>query len=130
MMEWPFGKIKVERNQNNQNIQKIYKKHGLDIIIQCNMKVVNCLDAIFNLNDGTYKPHTKPNNEIKCIHKNSNHPPSVIQQIPPSTESRLSTLSFNEKRFQEPVIKNHSKILAIDTHSPIKVLKTITTAPT
>ena len=67
------------------------------------MKVVNYLDVTFNLNDGTYKPYTKPNNEIKYIHKNSNHPPSVIRQIPLSIESRLSTLSFNEKIFQEAV---------------------------
>ena len=67
------------------------------------MKVVNYLDVTFNLNDGTYKSHTKPNNEIKYIHKNSNHPPSIIWQIPLSTESRLSTLSFNEKIFHEAV---------------------------
>ena len=78
-------------------------EHGLDIILQCNMKVVNYLDVSFNSNNGTYKPYTKPNNEIKYIHKNSNHPPSVIRQIPLSIESRLSTLSFNEKIFQEAV---------------------------
>ena len=89
--------------QVKKNIQKIFKEHGLDIIIQCNMKVVNYLDVTFNLNDGTYKPYTKPNNEIKYIHKNSNHPPSVTRQIPLSIESRLSTLSFNEKIFQEAV---------------------------
>ena len=67
------------------------------------MKVVNYLDVTFNLNDGTYKPYTKPNNEIKYIHKNSNHPSGVIRQIPVSIESRLSTLSFNEKIVQEAV---------------------------
>ena len=121
-----------QSEQVKKNIQKVFKEHGLDIIIECNMKVVNYLDLTFNLNDGTYKPYTKPNNEIKYIHKNSNHPPSVIPQIPLSIESRLSTLSFNEKIFQEavPLTKKHYKILAIDTHSPINVLKTITTAPT
>ena len=89
--------------QVKKNIQKIYKEHGLDIIIQCNMKVVNYLDVTFNLNDGAYKPYTKPNNKIKYIHKNSNHPASVTRQIPLSIESRLSTLSFNEKIFQEAV---------------------------
>ena len=67
------------------------------------MKVVNYLDATFNLNDRIYKPYTKPNNETKYIHKDSNHLPSVIRQIPLSIESRLSTLSFNEKIFQEAV---------------------------
>ena len=40
--------------------KKIFKNHGLDIIIQCNMKVVNYLDVTFNLNGGTYKPYIKP----------------------------------------------------------------------
>ena len=40
--------------QVNKNIQKIFKEHGLDIIIQCNMKVVNYLDVTFNLNDRIY----------------------------------------------------------------------------
>ena len=63
-----------QSEQVKKNIQKIFKEHGLDIIIQCNMKVVNYLDVTFNLNDGTYMSYTKPNNEIKYIHKNSNHP--------------------------------------------------------
>ena len=87
--------------KGKENIQKIFKEHGLDIIIRCSMKIVNYLDVTFNLNDGSYRPYTKPNNEIKYIPKDSNHPPSVIQQISPSIESRLSTLSFNEKMFQE-----------------------------
>ena len=82
-----------------KKIQKIFKGHGLDIIIKCNMKVVNYLGVTFSLNGGTYKPYTKPNNEIKYIHKNSNHPPNVIRQIPLSIESRLSTLSFNKKKY-------------------------------
>ena len=73
-----------QSEQVKKNIQKVFKKHGLDIIIQCNMKIVNYLDVTFNLNDGTYKPYKKPNNEIRYIHKDSNHPPSVIPQIPPS----------------------------------------------
>ena len=67
------------------------------------MKVVNYWDVNFNLNHGTYKPYTEPNNEIKYIHKNPNHPPGVIWEIPLSIESRLSTLSFNEKIIQEAV---------------------------
>ena len=92
-----------QSEQVQKNVQKIFKEHGLDITIRCNMKIVNYLDVTFNLNDGTYKPYTKPNNEIKYIHKDSNHLPSIIQQIPQSIESKLSTLSINEKIFQETV---------------------------
>ena len=67
------------------------------------MKIVDHLDVTFNLKDGTYKPYTKPNNEITYVHKDSNHPPSTIRQIPLSIEPGLSTLLFNEKLFQEAV---------------------------
>ena len=97
------NKSGMQSEQVKKNIQKIFKEHGLDIIIQCNIKIVNYLDVIFHLNDGICKPYTKPNNEIKYIHKNSKHPPSVIRQIPLSIESRLSILSFNKKIFQEAV---------------------------
>ena len=63
----------------------------------------NYLDFTFNLNDESLHSYTKPNNEIKYIHKDSNHPPSVIWQIPLSIKSRLFTLSFNKKIFQEAV---------------------------
>ena len=92
MMHWLKNKSGLQSEQVKKNIQKIFKELGLDIIIQCNMKVVNCLDVTFNLNDGTYKPYRKPNNEIKYIRKNSNHPTSAIPQIPLSIESRLSTI--------------------------------------
>ena len=61
-----------------------------------NVTIINVtVNVGFNLNDGTYKPYTKPSNEINYIHKDSHHPPSVIRQTPLSIESRLSTLSFN-----------------------------------
>ena len=57
----------TQSEQVTKNIQKTFKEHGLDIFIKCNMKVVNYRDVTFNLNDGTYKPYIKPNNEIKYI---------------------------------------------------------------
>ena len=96
------------------------------------MKAVNYLDVTSNLNDGIYKTYAKPNKEIKCIHKNSNHPPNVIQQIPLSIESSYPLYLLTKKYFkkQYPLTKKHYKILAIDTHSHINVPKTIITAPT
>ena len=40
-----------QSEQVKKNIQKIFKDHGLDIIIQCNMKIANYLDVTFNLKD-------------------------------------------------------------------------------
>ena len=91
--------------------QSIFKKVGLEIVVSCNMKVVNYLDVALNLNDGSYKPYHKPNNEILYINKESNHPPSIIKQLPLSIENRLSNLSsakiFNESAgvYQEALNK-------------------------
>ena len=52
---------------------------GEILLYNVTVKVVNYLDVTFNLIvDRTYKAYTKPNNEIKYIHKNSNHP-SIIR---------------------------------------------------
>ena len=37
-----------------KHLQKVFKNNSLDIIIECNTKVVNYLGVTFNLNDGTY----------------------------------------------------------------------------
>ena len=39
------------------------------------MKIVNYLDVTLNLNDGSYRPYKKPNEETNYIHVNSDHPP-------------------------------------------------------
>ena len=92
-----------EAEKIKKSIQKLFKDNGLEIVIKCNMKIVDYLDVTFNLNDGTYKPFTKPNNEITYVHKESNHPPNILRQIPISIELRLSALSSNEKIFNESI---------------------------
>ena len=65
-----------------KDIQKLFKENELDIIIQCNMKTVNYLDVTLNLENSTYRPYQKENNQIKYINTESNHPPSIIKQLP------------------------------------------------
>ena len=84
-----------------KSFQKIFKDNGLDIIIECNLKIVNYLDITFNLNDGSFRPYHKPDENVKYIHVNSNHPPNIIKQLPKNIETRLSKLSSNEKIFYE-----------------------------
>ena len=59
------------------------------------------LDVTLNLSDGSYKPFYKPNSEINCIDKESNHPPSIITSLHLSVESPLLKLSFAEDVFTE-----------------------------
>ena len=65
------------------------------------------LDVTFNLTDSSYRPFNKTNNEINYIHKQSNHPPSIIKQLPLSVKKRLSYLRFklssNEKILKDSI---------------------------
>ena len=84
-----------------KTFQKMFKNKALDIIINCNMKIVNYLDVTLNLNDGSYRPYKKPNDETNYIHVNSDHPPSILKQLPVSIEKRLSSLSSSKEIFEE-----------------------------
>ena len=84
-----------------KNFRSLFKKYVLEIIIECNKKVVDYLDVTFNLKDGTYKQYHKPDNKITYINVQSNHPPNIIKQLPKTIEQRLSNNSSNETIFNE-----------------------------
>ena len=56
-----------------KRLQNVFRSNGLDVIIECNMKIVNYLDAI-----------------IQYIRVESNHPPNIIKQIPKTIENASS----------------------------------------
>ena len=76
-----------------KHFQNIFRKNNLNIIVRCNLKIVGDLDVTLNLLDGLHKPFHKPNSDINYIHRKSDHPPSIMKQLPLSVESRLSKLS-------------------------------------
>ena len=45
-----------ETEKIKKNIQKIFRESKLEIVIQCNMKILNYLDVSPNLNNSNYKP--------------------------------------------------------------------------
>ena len=65
-----------------KNFTKIFWKNDLNKVIKCYLKIIDYLDVTLNLFNNTYKPFSKPNNEINYIHKESNHPPSINKQVP------------------------------------------------
>ena len=65
------------------------------------MKTVNYLDFMLNLNDGSYRPYKKPNEETNYIHVNSDHPSSILKQLAKSIEKQLSSLSLSKEIFEE-----------------------------
>ena len=63
------------------------------------MKIANYLDVRFNLNDGSYRPYRKPNDETHYIHIQPDHPSYITKQFPRSIEKRLSYLSSSKYIF-------------------------------
>ena len=52
-----------------RDFQKVFREKDLNIVIKCNSKLVDYLDFTLNILNNTYKPFSKPNNEINYIHK-------------------------------------------------------------
>ena len=75
-----------------KDIQKLVKENKLDVVIQCNMKTVSYLGVTLNLENSTYRPYQKENDQKKYINTESNHPPSIIKQLLLSIESGPSSL--------------------------------------
>ena len=61
---------------------KIFKHNNLQISIKANKKVVDFLDITLDLRTAIYKPYKKTNRNFTYTHKQSNHVPSIIKNLP------------------------------------------------
>lgn len=84
-----------------KEITKKFRQMGFKIDIKANVKIVNFLDVTLNLNEKTYENYSKPNNTPLYVNTLSNHPLSVLKQIPRSINFRLRQNSSNRKVFQK-----------------------------
>ena len=94
-----IGKPEIERRK--KRIIQTFKNCGLSITIQANMQIVQYLDVEFDLRCGQYRPFRKPNSDPLYINCSSNHPPSVLKQVPDSIARRLSDISSSADVFKQ-----------------------------
>ena len=92
-----------EADRKRKSIIKIFKECGLSITCEVNKKIVDFLDVRFNLNEQTYEPYRKPNNEPVYINIQSNHPPNIIADIPKAISKHLTNISCNKNVFDRNV---------------------------
>ena len=87
------------------------------------------LDITLDLRNNTYESYKKPDSHHVYIHKSSNHPKTILSELPKSTSKRLSDLSYIKEIFQgetaiysellknsefnEPLTLHHIKIPAM-----------------
>ena len=90
-----------ETEKLKRNVVKTFKDYGLNITIEANLHAVNYLDVTFDLQKGTYLSYRKPDNQPVYINSCSNHPSTVIKQLPKSISKGLSDLSSNEEMFEK-----------------------------
>ena len=76
------GKIKKQ-------FSKVFREHDLKLSIQCNEKIVNFIEVTLYLQNPSYHPNSKGKNKTIYGNKESYQPPSIIIQLPKSTELRI-----------------------------------------
>ena len=88
----------------------MFKKCGLSIVVDTNLKSADFLDVTFDLDKNISKPYRKPINSPIYIDKNSNQPPNILKQLPKSIAKRISGTLSSEEIFNKS-IKIYSKAL-------------------
>ena len=82
-------------------LHDIFGQIGLKITAQVNNQIVNFLDITLDLENAKFAPYRKPNNQPLYVDSRSNHPPSILKQIPISINKRISSLSSDQESFDE-----------------------------
>ena len=82
-----------------KRIIKIFNDCGLNFTIKINLRIVDFLDVCFDFINNTYRCFCKSNNEAVYMHKQSNHPPNILKELPKSKNKRFSDISCDENIF-------------------------------
>ena len=109
-----------EAERAKKELFKIFKQHGLNITAQTNLKSTDFLDVTLDLTTGTHKPYRKPNDKPTYIDRSSNHPPSIIKNIQPAIQRRVSALSSNRDIFNDAAPSYNQALKSSGYEKPIE----------
>ena len=98
-------------DRTRKNTIALFKKEGLNITIEVNLAETNFLNITFNLVTEKYLPYRKPKNDPLHINTKSNHPATIMRDLPNMINQRLSELSCNEYKWKKakPLYENGLK---------------------
>ena len=92
-------------NANGPKLRKdiiaLFKEEGLSITIETKLIKTDSSDVTFSLATKIYFPFRKANNTPLYINAFSNHPPTIIKQLPEMINRRISDLSCNKEEFDK-----------------------------
>ena len=90
-----------QADRARKDLIQIFKQHGLSITVETNLTATDFLDVTFDLQSGKFFPYRKPNDKPLYVDSSSNHPHSIIKQLPDMIKNRLSELSCDENEFNK-----------------------------
>ena len=107
--------------RTRKELERIFRDHGLSLdFVAVNKKIINFLDITLNLETGHYEPYMKENNTIFYVHNKSNHPPTILKNLPKNIENRLSKISANEEIFITAIPPYQAALDASDYNHKLK----------
>ena len=77
-----------------KNVAKIFKNCGYSITSKTNLKRGDYLNVKSDLQNNSYKPYRKPDKLPVYIHKHSNHPQTIRNELLKSIAKTISDLSY------------------------------------
>ena len=101
-----------------KDIILLFKLESLKITCETNIIETDYLELTMNIKTGKYFPFRKPNDKPQYIHTESNHPPTVVKQIPSTISQRLSRISSDEAEFNK-IKDDYQKALSDSGHVAI-----------
>ena len=87
--------------QQKKVLCEMFKKHGLNIKVAANKKVIDFLDVVFDLNKNIFAPYMKPGDTPKYVSEKSDHPRKIVKNVPLIVQKRLSSISSNQEVFMD-----------------------------
>jgi hypothetical protein len=93
------GPGEVERV--TKKLHKLFETEGLKITCEAGKNGTDFLDLYFDLKYDKYRQWRKPNSNPLYVHKDSNHPPQVLKEIPNMIEKMVSKNSSTKAEFDK-----------------------------
>ena len=90
-----------DMNKIKKDLHKLFNTLGLKITLDTHLSKVDFLDVTLDLHSEQFKPYRKPNDTPLYIHKQSNHPKHIINNLPAAINKRLAQISSTEEIFNQ-----------------------------
>ena len=82
-------------------VQAGFHRYPQPFFFETGLNQVDFLDVTLRLKDGSYRPYRKPNDKPLYINKLSNHPPTILKNLPSMIENRLNNISSCKDTFNQ-----------------------------